>query len=318
MYCSILRACLALACLFVSGGALAQGEVAATVNRDTITVAEWQMRLQNLRAQDFLASTNPLRFKTESAGQIAIESLIASRLALQYAEKVGLLPTDAEIEAEMPRVKQQPAVAQALERKRITEEFLRYEVRVQRALYNIATVNESVSPSEVKAFYDRNPALFGTPEQWQLAVIRVSNAQAAEKAQAEIKQGTPFASVAVKYTEDENTRQRGGDLGFISVNDPGLPGYVREAVQKLKVGEVTPTLQSAGTGGRTTFLIVRLLAKREANIPPLEQVQEQARRMALFEKVGGMAGADRKLEEFRKTAVISVSLPGYQDLYRKP
>jgi foldase protein PrsA len=318
MHCSIMRGCVALMCLLSSTGVLAQGEVAATVNRDTITVAEWQMRLQNLRAQDFLTSTNPVRFKAEPAGQIALESLIAGRLVLQYAEKVGLLPTDPEIESEMTRVRQQPAVAQALERKRITEEFLRYEVRVQRALYNVATINQSISPTEVKAFYDRNPALFGTPEQWQLAVIRVSNAQAAEKAQGEIKQGTPFASVAVKYTEDENTRQKGGDLGFISVSDPGLPNFVREAVQKLKVGEVTPTLQSAGAGGRPTFLIVRLLAKREANIRPLEQVQEQARRLALFEKVGGMAGADKKLEEFRKTAVISVSLPGYQDLYKKP
>jgi parvulin-like peptidyl-prolyl isomerase len=306
--------------------ALADTSVIATVNSQPITMEEWLRRLQTLRAQDFVASTNPLLFKSASGGQIALISLINTRLLLQYAAKTSLLPGNAEVDAEVEAAKKQPAIQQNLQRKLMTEAQLRSDIVVQKTLYNVATINQSVTPEEVKAYYDRHPELFGRPERWQLALIRVSTQAAADKAMADIQKGTPFATVAAQMTEDAAGRSKGGrlenargELEWFSVNDTRLPDFIREAVKKLKkVGDVTPALQGTfGTPPKPTFYILRLLGKEEMNVQPLEQVRAQAERMALLDKVGGLKAVEAKLDEFRKTASIVIKLPGYEDLYKQ-
>lgn len=303
--------------------ASAQEGLAATVNGEKITLGEWASRMQSLRAQDFVASVNPLRLRPGTAGQIALESLINGKLLLQYAARTSLLPSEAEVEAELQNLRQQPAIAQALERNTLTEAQLREQIRFDRAAYNVATINQTISAQEVKAFYDRRPELFGRPEAWRLARIRTTSRAALEKVQAELKKGTPFATVAAQLSEDsEEIKKRGGEIGLIVATDANLPAYVREAVQKLKVGEVTPPLQPApgaagGTDSKTVFILIRLLEKQEANIQPFEQAKPRAERLALYEKVGGPAALEKKLEEFRKSARIEIHLPEYKDLFKQ-
>jgi parvulin-like peptidyl-prolyl isomerase len=314
------RAALAAFLLFASAPAWPQGDVAALVNGETITVQDWISRMRNLRGQSFVQSTNPVRFKNETAGQIALEELVSIRLLLQYAAKTSLQPTDAEVDAGTQNAKQQPAIADMLARKVLTEDQVRQDVKVQLTLYNVATINNQVSPEEVRAFYDKHSEVFGRPERWQLAVIRVASQQAVDKVQAELKKGTPFATVAAHNSDDPAAKQTGGDLGFVAPTDTRLPEAIREAVKKLKLGEVTPPLATAPAPGSTgrSFVFVRLIGKQEAAMQPFDRVQAQAERMALLEKAGGTAAAERKVDEFRKTSAVEVKLPGYEALFAKP
>jgi len=282
------------------------------VNGETITVSQWIERMKMLRAQDFLVSTNPLRFKSQYGGQIALESLIANRLLYQYAARLSLLPSNADIEREVEARMKDPAIAAAVSKGQLSAEQLRETVRFGQTVYNIATVNQTVSPDEVKAFYEKNAAAFGTPETWRLSVIRVSGEAARAAVEAEIKKGTAFEAIAKRYSEDATTKERGGDLGVVTANDSRIPSALRDAIKTLKPGQVSDAIQApAGPGGKPVLFFVKLVARTDAVTRPLEQVQEQARRGALIEKAGGLAVVDRKVEEFRKTSKIEIKLPGY-------
>lgn len=297
--------------------AVAQPATVATVNGEPITMAQWVGRMQRLRAQDFLASANPVRFKPALGGQVALEALINEKLLLQYAAKTSLLPSDAEISAAMANLTKQPAIAQALERKLVTEEQLKADLTAQQTLYNVATINQRVTADEVKAFYDKHPDLFGHPERVQLSGIRVGSKQAADKAMEALKAGTPFATVAAQQSDDASTRGKGGDLGYWAPNDPGLAQPVRDAIAKLNLGEHTEPIE-LGSGEAKAYLIVRLAGRQEAMMQPFEQVRPQAERLALLERAGGVGAANQKIEGFKATSTISVTLPGYEGLSAKP
>lgn len=310
--------CIALLALLIfpqPTSAQQQSNVAATVNGEVITMEEWIKRMERLRAQDFLASANPLRFKQTTGGRIALESLINTRLLLQYAARTSLLPTDKDVENQLNIAKQDPRIKAALDSGELSEAQLKEDLRLQRTVYNVATINQQITPEEVRAYYERN---FIPTERWKLGVIRISNKETLEKALAELRKGTPFATVASQYSEDEATRANGGEIGPVSVNDRALDP-IREAVKKLQIGEVTPPIEvqappgPGGTARKVTF-IVRLIGREQPKARPFEEVKALVEQQALFEKVGGMAAAEKKIAEFRKTAKITIHLPGYKDL----
>jgi foldase protein PrsA len=300
----------------VSAQSLNGASPAATVNGETITVDDWIARLQNLRYQDFLLSSNPLRIKPGSAGQIALEGLINTKLVMQYAKKVSLLPSDAEIDAAVKEAKLQPSIIKLLETKAITEEALREDMRRQRALFNVATINKSVTPDEVSRFYAAHPERYGQREEWKIGVIRLSTKANADRVAAELKSGKSFESVASGWSEDPDSKRRGGELGTFAAADPSIPAFIKDAVNKMKVGEVSPLLTSnTGAGGSVLYFYIKLLDKKEQKLIPFDQVKAQVERAALFEKSGGGA---QKVLELQKDAVIVINIPGYQDMFKKP
>jgi foldase protein PrsA len=290
---------------------VAQTEIAAVVNGENITTAQWNTRLRTLRLAHFTAARNP----NVLAGQLALEILVTEKLLLQYAAKTDLLPSAADVEQDMNTLLRQPGIQQMLERKLLTEEDLKQEARVQRAMYNVATINTSISDAEVRAYFDANPEAFGQPEQWRLGVIRVGSREKAEKALEQVRSGTPFATAAAQHSEDERTRQRGGDSGFTTAHR--LPAVIRQAAEPLKVGEVSGVVQATVEGtSQPVFFVLRKLAVREAAMPAFEEVKAAAERLACYAKVGGAAAVERKLAPMRQSAKISILLPGYEDLFR--
>lgn len=291
--------------------------MAASVNGEKITVRDWVERMENLHYNDFLIAQTPPQINSAKGGQVALVSLINSRLVMQYAGKTSLIATDAEVDADLAAAKQRPEIKQGLANNAFSEDQLRNELRVQRTYYNLATINQSVTPDEVKAYYDKHPEQWGRPESWRLQMIKVSTQATADKVMAGLKAGTPFESLAVQYSEDERTKKNGGDLGGpVASTDPSLPEYLREAIKKLKVGEITPAIQAPATAGapKPAIYLVRKTATEEANILPFETVKAQAQQLALLDKVGGTAAAEKKLGEYRKTAAIVITLPGYESI----
>lgn len=312
----------ALLGLTVRECAAAQGEIAATVNGAKITVAEWRYRLERMSATDFVVSGNPPRLKSGTAGRLMLQAMISQTLLLQYASRTGLLATDAEVTETVEQFKAQPGISQAIEKKYLTEADLKRDALVQRTLYNVATVNSGLTPADVRAYYDSHPELFGKPERWQLAIIRVTGKEKADRVAAELKKGTLFATVATQLSEDEGTKANGGELGYVAANDRTLPEPLREAIRTLKVGGATPAVavKVADAQGKPAdvFFFARLLGKADAVMTPFEQVKDRCERMARLQKAGGLAAAEKKIEEFRKTSKVTVSLPGYEDLFAEP
>ena len=288
-------------------------QIAAIVNGDNITVSDWINKMQSLRAQDFIASTSPLQFKNETAGQIALQSLIFVKLLYQFAQKTSLMPTEADIDSDMKIAEQNPSIAQALASKQLTDQQLKEQVKFERTLYNVATVNERCTPDEVKEYYDKHPEKWGTPETWRLSMIQLSNETDANKAMEKLKAGTPFATVASEMSVDAATKAKGGDVGYVVASNPNLPQFIKDAVSKLKVGEFSPVLKVV-VNGQTVYYIIQLVSKKEMTVLPFNQVEPQVERMALLAKAGGMSAVQKKIADFQKVSSIVISLPGYQQM----
>ena len=305
--------------LLAAGRSGAQSEpaaIAATVNGDIITVAEFYARMQTMRAQDFLVSVNPLQARPETAGILLLNDLINKRLILQWAAKTKDLPSESEIQAELDALEKQPNVQQALASHFFSEDNLRYDLRVQRARYNIATAALSITPAELDAYYKKNAARYGTPERWGLADIRTTRRSALPKIEDALRAGKPFAAVAKEFSDDLASKDKGGSLGVINAADPGLPASLRDAVKKLKTGEVTPPVKVVFPQG-SAWYFVRLTSREPATLPPLDSVRKQVEQQALLERAGGYAATDKKISEFRQSAKIEINLPGYQSLLPK-
>ncbi len=74
----------------------------------------------------------------------------------------------------------------------------------------------TVSDDEVKRAFDERRDQLGTPEKRQLSNIVVAGRPAAEQAAGRIRAGEPFANVARAVSQDQSTRDKGGDLGPVA------------------------------------------------------------------------------------------------------
>jgi parvulin-like peptidyl-prolyl isomerase len=294
--------------------------VAILVNQEPITEAEFYQRLQRVRAQDFIISLNPLQLDTgTTAGQVTVNSLINERLILQWAEKTKQLPSEAEIAEELERVKQQPGAAQALAGGTLTEEAMRYNIKVFLARFNIATTAASLSPAEVEAYYKAHINEYSTPERWGLALLATNKAADVPKIQAELKAGRPFDEIVKSYSIDPRAKETAGQQPMRPANDPAIPAPIRDAVKKLQVGQVTPPIKlevSQRQGGPSVpvYFFARLTSKEPAVSRSFAEVKLQVERAALLERAGGMQVAEKKIREFRQQSKIVVNLPGYENL----
>ena len=269
-----------------------------------------------MRGQDFIASVSPLQVRPEFAGLLMLNDLINKRLILQWAAKTKDLPTDAEINEELAALEKQPNAQQAIAAHLISEDTLRYDLRVQRARFNIATAALSLTPAELDAYYQKNAARYGTPERWGLGAIRTVKRVNLLKIEESLRAGKPFNEVAKQFSDDPASKDKGGDLGVINATDPGLPAPLRDAVKKLKTGEVSPPVKVTFPQG-SVWYFMRLTSREPAVTPPLASIRKAVEQQALLERAKGYTEADRKITEFRQSAKIEINLPGYQGLLPK-
>jgi len=87
----------------------------------------------------------------------------------------------------------------------------------------------------------------------------------------QLKKGEDFASLAREYSEDYITAEQGGDLGFTQRGD--LPKELDSALDKLAVGELSGVVDS-----ESGVHILKLIAKKEADIPSREESEPAIRR----------------------------------------
>jgi peptidyl-prolyl cis-trans isomerase SurA len=91
----------------------------------------------------------------------------------------------------------------------------------------------------------------------------------------QIQKGADFGTLAKQYSDDENTRDAGGELGWYAANDL-MPGF-KEALQDIELGQISKPVNSD-----FGYHIIKLEERREATaIDPKEDydtLAEMARR----------------------------------------
>jgi peptidyl-prolyl cis-trans isomerase SurA len=270
--------------------------VAASVNSRVITYADLDKQYQSsVNSSDRPSEDQVMIQKLE-----VLRTLIDNQIMLQRAEKMGLMATDADVEAKYAELKapytQEEFQKQLASRKMSVDELkaqLRQQLSINKLINKEITSHISISDRDVADFYNANKSGFNFPEPQvhmsQIAVtpapdpnvrnLKNDKAQNDDQAKKKIemiyqrlRQGEDFAMLAQNYSEDPGSAQNGGDMGFIPESALDRANVeLRKAIMAMSPGQITPPIRSA-EGWRILKVISREQAgQRELSDPRVQQ-----------------------------------------------
>jgi peptidyl-prolyl cis-trans isomerase SurA len=300
-------------------------DVAATVNGHVITYQELekQYQLQFSSADKPAPPTLSNGLDKTSDDQVLTQKMevlrvmIDNQIMLQRAEKLGLMATDADVDARMSELKApftQEEFLRQLGARHMTVDDLKVQLRqdlsIQKLFNKEVTSKISITDGEIRDFYLANQARFSFPEpQIHMAQIVVTGhpdttvhnlkndkAQTEEEAvkkiemlQARIHQGEDFGVLAQNYSEDPNSAANNGDLGFVpeSALERASP-ELRKAVAEMTPGQVTPVIHT-----QEGYRILKIISKEPAGQREFEnpRVQQDIRETLMNRKEQLLRGA---------------------------
>jgi peptidyl-prolyl cis-trans isomerase SurA len=246
-------------------------QVGATPSEEEATMAKLSA-LNDLIVQDILL---------EKARELKLE-IADNDLNVAYAEARKDIP-DQQFQQELTRRNLTAAdMREGLRREMLTQKVIEHEV----------TSKISITDQDVNDFYKANIQQFNRPEDsYRLAQIvitpqreaqRVNRSgndagtpqEAAAKAQAmmeRLKQGAQFSDLAADFSEDPQSAQRGGDLGFVPLSAlQKAPPALRDAVLKANPGTVSAVTVN---GVHTIVLVIAKepAGQRDPSMPEVKQ-----------------------------------------------
>jgi len=139
-----------------------------------------------------------------------------------------------------------------------------------------ARLKVSVPDTDIQRYYNDNIQQYQTPEQVRASHILFQTAgkdeaevrKQAEAVLKEAKSGADFAALAKKYSEDQGSKEEGGDLNYFS-RGRMVPEF-EAAAFAMEPGQISDLVKS-----QFGFHIIKVVDKRAATSTPLEQVRAQ-------------------------------------------
>jgi peptidyl-prolyl cis-trans isomerase D len=146
------------------------------------------------------------------------------------------------------------------------------------------------TPAEIEQHYQQNIEQHSTPEQVHALHILLKTEgkdEATVRKQAEdvlkqAKAGADFGELAKKYSEDEGSKDKGGDLNFFG-HGQMVPEFDTAAFA-LAPGQISDLVKS-----QFGFHIIKVLEKKAATTQPLALVKDQISEQLKFERANTQA-----------------------------
>ena len=270
-----------------SSGAVVD-RIVAVVNQEIITLSEVEKSMgpfhEEIKTEDRLER----RERIQEVFRKILEKLIEEKLIDQEVKKAGIKATSKEVEGALEEIRKRNAATQedlekALANEGLTVEAFRKQIekRLQRMKFVqwAVKVEPKVGEKELKDFYQKNIDRYRTSESFRPGHILFTIPKEAtpegvletrrkcQKVLERIKKGEDFGEMALLYSEDASSKDR-GDLGFFKRGEL-LPAFEKEAL-RLQVGEVSGIVRTD-----FGFHLIKLLDRRGGNPSPFEEVKER-------------------------------------------
>jgi foldase protein PrsA len=219
------------ACANSSGGGTAGGNI-ATVNGQAITRADFDKKLES-----------------SPAARQALNQMVQQDLIDQYARDKKVDVSDAEIDKKLTETKARfPAgqFEQILKQQGLSEADVRQILKQQIVLEKAVAPQVKVSDADIKAYFDKNHAVFDKPEQIKARHVLVADAKTAQIVMAKLKakpnDDANWAAVAKQYSTDPSSKDKGGELGYFGRGQM-VPAF-QDAAFAAKVGQIVGPVKS--------------------------------------------------------------------------
>jgi peptidyl-prolyl cis-trans isomerase SurA len=225
-----------------------------------------------------------------------LNELINNQILVMHASHSRVTASEAEIDTKVGELKSpysQEEFQKKLQEQGLDNDALRRQIRdsiiITKLINKDIIAHIDVTDAEIASYYEKNKANFNVTETtYHIAQIQVTprpdpeirnlkNDDAKTPAAAEhkiqalyesLEHGAEFATVAQEYSEDPSTAAGGGDMGFIPAS--GLNAALKQVVNSLKVGQVSPPIRS-----NIGFHIFKLLGVEEAGQHTLTDLRVQ-------------------------------------------
>jgi len=266
-------------------------EIVAIVNDDIITLseyrAEFQANYQALRAQ---LQGEEFDRQYDFLKKNLLNQMITDVLLMQEAKKmedfnveeqmkiyVDNLKKENNIESdeEFIRILRQQGMDYDEWRKMLRNNLLKEAVIVSQVHRSIV-----VDESEIVNYHKSHPEEFTEPPEYTLKAIYISSDNEVEAVKREIVEkiaaGEDFGSLASQYSTGPE-KDADGDLGSFKQGE--LAKDLEEAVEKLKVGEITPWIQF-----RNGWYLLKLVEKKESRLRAFEEARKEIEQKTLQPK----------------------------------
>jgi peptidyl-prolyl cis-trans isomerase C len=230
----------------------------AKIDDVTITLGEFQERI-NRQSPYIRARYTSLEQKKEF-----LDSLIRFEILAKEAYKRGL-DKDPEVVRTMKQV--------------MIQKLMRDE-------FDTNVTADKVTDDEMKKYYDQNVADYVKPEEVRASAIILKNRAQADRVLLEAKgdagkTNKGFRDLVGKYSQDEETKLRGGDLRYFDAATKDLAApVVKASFALVNTGDVSPVVD----GGNGNFYILKQTGRRKAMTKSLDEAKAQIRNKLFREK----------------------------------
>lgn len=285
-------------------------DAALVIGDRTVTVAELDRRNESLRAlygvQEPSEESEQGDFRRQAAKSMAIGIVLDDA-----ADEASIEVPDEEVEATLAEfldaqfAGDRQAFLDALANVGTSEDDIRDEIRRQlrlRLLLDEVDGDVEIGAEELATAFEERQAELAEPERRGVRNIVVATRQGAARVRRQLDAGADVAPLARRFSIDAATRDRGGDLGLLALDDL-LPGVGR-AVFAAAPGEPYGPVQ--GPQGWNVGVVTDVEPARPAT---LDRVADELR--ATLEAEESQRRWSAWLEDRLRAAEIE-----YADAYR--
>lgn len=255
--------------------------IVAIVNNEVITQNELSQQMQST-LDELRRRGTPIPPRSEDLEKQVLERLITEKVQLQFARETSTRVDELDLDRTISRIAEANNLSLAEFRKRLEDdgvpfnrfrEDLRKEIIIDRIRDREVDSKINIADSEIENYLTENKEeaenkgevrlehiLVRVPEQAspdQLARLRARAQEVVDK----MKQNGDFGQLAATYSDAPDGLQ-GGNMGWRGHDR--LPELFANAVEKLKVGEMSPVLRSPAG-----FHILRVAERRGGSAPAL-------------------------------------------------
>jgi parvulin-like peptidyl-prolyl isomerase len=262
--------------------------IVAVVNQEIITLSEVEKWIGPLQGEVQAEDRLKRREQVHEVCRKVLDKLIEEKLVDQEVKRAGVKVTSKEVEGALEEIKRRNTTTQedlemALAKEGLTPEAFKKQIekRLQRMkLVNWAVKVESkAGEKELKDFYQKNidryrinesyrPShiLFIIPKEATPEEIREIRKKC-QKVLEKIKGGEDFGEMALLFSEDPSSKDR-GDLGYFKKGEL-LPALEKEAL-RLQVGGMSGIIRTD-----FGFHLIKLLDRKGGRPPSFEEIKEK-------------------------------------------
>ncbi len=266
-------------------GSKERGQIVAKIDDQVITVADVQDRIN--RQVPYVRA----RYQSPERKKELLDSLVQFEVMAKEAKSRGY-----ESDPDVIRVMKQTMISEFVKRE--------FDVKVK---------PDNVPDADVEKYFREHAAEFNHPEEVRVSQIFTKDKAKAQKAATAAKaipalDEKAYRNLVTAQSEDEDSKQRGGDLTFFDRNSSTYPKEVVAAAFALKdVGDVSPVVQT-GKG----FHVLKLTGKRPGFSRPLDEVKTQIQKQ-IFNQVRTQK-MDEFVAEMRKKVKVEVYADKLKDV----